>query len=622
MAKAKSELDFVWSPRGQAQQTAKELWKQSRIMFLVGPAGGGKSHCAMGLALNEVFRSSTTKLLLSRPQITVGENAGFLPGPQPLDAKVLTPSGWTTMGELKVGDFVVGRDGKPTKVLGVFPKGKKDVYKVSTTDGSSTECCEDHLWYTETWENFKRKKPGSVKSTREIIDTLVTRKGKLNHYLPRNEAVEFAKQDLPLPPYTLGAMLGDGHIGGLQLTCVDVDIIDRVKLEVRSIGCDLMYNGDIHWHITCKTYSNKPAQKVRVVEECSGKETIYRNLASCAEDLRINKAVVWRRCTGNATVNGQTYSYIPLEERWSNKAKNIFDRLDLLDKNAPDKFIPDIYKYSDVEDRLALLRGLMDTDGCCTATGEATFTTTSRRLALDVIELVQSLGGRAVLRSRDRRGKEGILNGRVVRTKRISYEFNISLPGNLNPFHLKRKAERFRAAYIHAPKISSVVYVGEKEVQCILVENPEHLYITDQYIVTHNTLEEKLSPWLGPLHDVWSSMSGDDDWAKLVKALGKRIETIPVGMLRGRTVRDAVLILDEAQNCSYSQLKCALTRLGEYGRLILTGDADQSDRFRPEESPLMDVARKLADLDTVSVIRFTHADQQRDPLICDILDRI
>jgi phosphate starvation-inducible PhoH-like protein len=136
------------------------------------------------------------------------------------------------------------------------------------------------------------------------------------------------------------------------------------------------------------------------------------------------------------------------------------------------------------------------------------------------------------------------------------------------------------------------------------------------------TLEEKLLPWLGPLHDVWSAMSGDDDWNKLVKHLGKRIETIPVGMLRGRTVRDAVLILDEGQNCSHSQLKCALTRIGEYGRLIITGDADQSDRFRPEESPLMDIARRLGDLDAVTVVRFTHADQQRDPLICDILDRL
>jgi phosphate starvation-inducible PhoH-like protein len=117
-------------------------------------------------------------------------------------------------------------------------------------------------------------------------------------------------------------------------------------------------------------------------------------------------------------------------------------------------------------------------------------------------------------------------------------------------------------------------------------------------------------------------MSGNEEWAKLVKALSKRIEVVPTGMLRGRTVRDAVLVLDEAQNCSYAQLRCALTRIGEYGRLILTGDADQSDRFRTEDSPLMDIAQKLGDLDAVSVVRFGPEDQQRDPLINAILERI
>lgn len=602
---------------------AKDLWKQSRIMFLVGPAGGGKSFLSLGLALSEVFRSSTTRLLLSRPQITVGEQNGFLPGPQPLDAKVLTPDGWVTMGEIAVGDYVVGRDGKPTKVLGVFPKGKKGVYRVSTTDETSTECCEDHLWYTETWENFKRKKPGSIKSTKEIMETLLTKKGRLNHYLPRNEAVEFTKKDLPLPPYTLGALLGDGHMGGNVLICMDVEIADRVREEVRSVGCDVSHHRKLEWYITGRSRSKKPAQKVQVTDVCTGGVTVYKNVADCAEEFRLNKAVVWRRCVGEETVDGRAYSYIPLDGRWSNPVRNILERLDLLDKKADNKFIPEIYKYSDIQDRLSLLRGLMDTDGCVKNNGEASFTTTSKRLALDVIELVQSLGGRATLRSRDRRGKWSVNeNGRRITTRLVSYEFTISMPGHLNPFHLKRKAERFKAEYIHSPRINSIEYVGEKEVQCILVDNPEHLYITDQYIVTHNTLEEKLTPWLGPLADVWSSMSGDEDWSKFVKLMGKRLETVPIGMLRGRTVRDAVLVIDEAQNCSYPQLKCALTRIGEYGRIILNGDADQSDRYRPEESPLMDICRRLSNLDTVSVIRFTHSDQQRDPLVNDILERL
>lgn len=93
------------------------------------------------------------------------------------------------------------------------------------------------------------------------------------------------------------------------------------------------------------------------------------------------------------------------------------------------------------------------------------------------------------------------------------------------------------------------------------------------------TLLEKLTPWLGPIYDVFSTMTDDGDWEKFAKVMDKRIDCIPTGMLRGRTIRNGVLVLDEAQNCSLSQLRCALTRIGEGGRIIITGDADQSDRF-------------------------------------------
>lgn len=134
-------------------------------------------------------------------------------------------------------------------------------------------------------------------------------------------------------------------------------------------------------------------------------------------------------------------------------------------------------------------------------------------------------------------------------------------------------------------------------------------------------INQKLGPWLGPFHDVYSSLSDDADWQKLVTALDKRLEIIPVGMMRGRTVR-GVMIVDEAQGLSYAQLTCILTRIGDGGRIILCGDPAQSDKFSAQESPLMDMCRRLEDLDTVSVVRFGHADQQRSQLVNDILERI
>lgn len=134
-------------------------------------------------------------------------------------------------------------------------------------------------------------------------------------------------------------------------------------------------------------------------------------------------------------------------------------------------------------------------------------------------------------------------------------------------------------------------------------------------------LNAKLGAWLGPFYDVWGSLSEETDWTKFASALDKRLEIVPVGMMRGRTVR-GVLCIDECQNLSAAQLKMVLTRIGDGGRIILTGDPEQSDIFRPNESPLMECAHRLEDLDTVSVVHFGPADQQRDELVNEIVNRL
>lgn len=135
-------------------------------------------------------------------------------------------------------------------------------------------------------------------------------------------------------------------------------------------------------------------------------------------------------------------------------------------------------------------------------------------------------------------------------------------------------------------------------------------------------LNEKLDAWMGPFRDVFDSLSGSD-WAGLQHQLVNRMEVVSVGMFRGRTVRNGILILDEAQNCSYSQLKCILTRIGENGRIIICGDPEQSDRFPKQHSPLVYVANKLTNVDAVSKVYFdVETDQVRDPLVNEILERL
>ncbi len=133
------------------------------------------------------------------------------------------------------------------------------------------------------------------------------------------------------------------------------------------------------------------------------------------------------------------------------------------------------------------------------------------------------------------------------------------------------------------------------------------------------SMDEKFGPFLGPLMDVFSAHS-DGTWADLEKVLTGRLEVCPIAFMRGRTIRQAVCLAEEMQNASESQLLCVLTRIGQGGRIVLTGDAQQSDRYNAKDCPLVKVAKKLAHIEGVSVVHFSPEDQLRDPLVSRILD--
>jgi len=623
-SKPRNQSRFHVEFKNSPQKLAWAGFQQHDILFLCGPAGVGKTFLAMAFAIEEVLQGRKKKIVLTRPIVEAGENLGFLPGPQPLDAKILTPNGWTTMGELKVDDMVIGRDGKPTKVLGIYPKGKKMAYKVSTTEGTATECCEDHLWLTTTSEDRKRGRCGSVKSTKEIMESLLNKNSKINHHIPRNEPIEFAKQNLPMRPYSIGVFLGDGCMSdenaAISMASIDPDILDRVNKELSDFGCDLIQIGEtISYFVNANLKTKKTAQKMRSTNIITGEINEYNCTCEAAEILDIKNKCLYHRCRNNLTIDNVKYEFLSLENRWSHPIKVVFDNLKILGKKANEKFIPDIYKYSSINDRIDLLRGLMDTDGTVKKTGEASFCTTSKQLALDVIELVQSLGGRATLRSRNRVGKFSLLNERIITTKNISYEFTISLPHDINPFHLKRKSERFSAKYIHGVGIKSISPIGEKEVQCILVENPEHLYVTDQYIVTHNTFEEKVNPYMMPLYDSIERLVGNNNPQR--DMINAAIDVRPLAYMRGATFHDAVCIFDEAQNATLMQLKLFMTRFGENSKQIITGDPSQSDLVGRYVA-LVDVMDRLENIPGIGMIKFKSDSIVRHPLVGAIVDRL
>ena len=260
---------------------------------------------------------------------------------QPLDAQLLTPTGWTTMGTVAPGDLLVGADGTPTEVLAVHPRGEMDVYRVSFNDGTSTECTADHLWTVEAAD--PRMTPRTL-TLRELVERgLRWSQSGSRFYVPQLAPAEFTAQDLPLDPYLLGLLLGDGGFTSTTADFCTADLDSLAAVEaLLPTGVSAIRHGPMNWWL-----SSGPR---------GGVQRGRRN---------------------------------PLTER--------LRELELWGVRGDKKFVPRRYKWTSQPDRLAVLQGLMDADGTCDyrrGTG-AEFSSHSRRLAEDVAFLARSLGGTA-----------------------------------------------------------------------------------------------------------------------------------------------------------------------------------------------------------------------------------
>lgn len=346
---------------------------------------------------------------------------------QPLSARVLTPCGWKRMGEMQVGDAVIGADGKTHTVIGVYPQGEKEIYRVTFSDGSAVECCADHLWRLQSANHRKRRQNGVVLPLRDFMHNLQSPQRNNRWYVPMAQPVEFPPRDLPIDPYVLGLLIGDGTLctGSVGFTTVDGELLQAITCAANSYGLTPVVNKPISYRITSgrRGRRNPLLAQIRAL-----------GLTGCRSEV---------------------------------------------------KFIPPAYRFAPVTDRIALLQGLLDTDGSVDRKGCIEFSTSSERLARDVRELVESLGGTARVRSRI----PHFTHNGERRAGRRNYRLQIALPSHIAPFRLMRKAAR----YTHRPKyppsraVVKVEYVGRAPAQCIRVDAPDQLYITDHYVVTHNS---------------------------------------------------------------------------------------------------------------------------------------
>lgn len=355
-----------------------------------------------------------------------------------MDSKILTPNGWVKNRDIKPGDYAIGSDGKPVEVLEVFPQGITDMYEITFDDNTKVKCSGDHLWKVQTRDDRSNHKYRVSKTSDMIKNFLVERGKRKNYCIDYVQPVEFKNYltEDDLHPYLLGALIGDGYIAHKQgnrvrFTTKDEEILEKVSSLLPKTD-KIKYEKQYDYVITKK------------------------------EDIRDAKGYPIKSKTAQ-----KLYEY------------------DLYGKHSIDKFIPKKYLYSSIENRIELLKGLMDTDGSSDGSGTTEFSTISKQLAEDVKELARSLGARVT--QGEKIGKYKKEDGTVVECNKV-YRLYMKFP--INPFYLKRKAERYFTREIHIRKvkyISNIQKLPDEESQCIYVNSDDHLFVTDGYNLTHNT---------------------------------------------------------------------------------------------------------------------------------------
>lgn len=369
--------------------------------------------------------------------------------------------GYVNIGDLCEGDYVFDQNGVPTKVLGVFHQGEIDAYEVVFTDKTSIVCNDEHIWAARKYHEHKEDNFYHEITLREMMDFGITKTVTRNRngenkdfvakcwYVPICEPVDRPTHDYKIHPYVMGVLIGDGCLTDRPLSLSSKD--DEIVYHVAELL------GATDYHQSAYNYS-------WVFED--GNNLWARSDSSFARKYIQTKDLAV--CGNYDCVFGTT---------------------------ADKKRIPRDYFLGSVEQRFALLQGLMDTDGCIVNDNRANcnFATTSFGLAQDVIELANSLGIRATMTESSRQ--------RENRSSEYSVHFSIEPKRKKDLFYLSRKKmiavkhetyyeekRTFRKIYDDM-SIDSVNDLHKKvSMTCIYVDSPDHLYIAGKnHIVTHNT---------------------------------------------------------------------------------------------------------------------------------------
>ena len=430
-----------------AQNVQNQMEKEAKLEKLRGMSKQDMQVClripGLKLSLYNYQRLGVMYAATNRVGLLLADEMGLGKG-QVVGSKVYTPTGKVPIETLKVGDMNIGSNGKSVRVTGVFHKVVQNIYRVTFNDGFYLDVDGDHLWYVESANQLNTTNTeGLVLSMGQLTDKngVIERQGVgYNSWKTYQSKTYFKKNN------------GNNSWS--------IPTVEAIQFEKQCVPMDSYLLGVFlgNGHILKRGCVSLTMLKKDIQEMMVGYGGKNHKCRSANKEIRYYNEYVSEICS-----------------------------LGLNGKRSWEKFIPDVYKYNTKQVRLDIIRGLMDTDGnaadCATE-----YSTSSKMLCEDVVEIVQSLGGIARVRSRIPRYK---YKGRMLKGRR-SYRVNIKLPSHLNPFRLSRKIREYDVPYKYSPVryITNIKKLPNQAASvCISVDSQDHLYVAEHCIVTHNTLQ-------------------------------------------------------------------------------------------------------------------------------------
>ncbi|WP_063016781.1 replicative DNA helicase [Nocardia niwae] len=564
-----------------------------------------------------------------------------------VDTPLPTPTGWTTMGRVQVGDELLDADGLPTRVVAATEiLTGRPCYEVEFSDGTVIIADEQHQWRTETRASRRSKRArAEVRTTAEIAKTLRcdTADRRLNHSITNTGPLQLPSRKLPVPPYTLGAWLGDGTSAAAQLTCADPEIIARIEAEgivaVPSRSARLRYQLRL------------PADEPIAVRECAvcGKEFVpftseVRTCGrSCGGKARFRSAPVPPPRCPNC---GERSIGLRLCQKCRNTVGSVQARLRELGVLG-EKHIPIDYLRASEEQRRSLLAGLLDTDGTVTHGGSVQFCVTNARLVRDVHELVVGLGYRCRVSTKRVPG----------RSEESSIAYILTFATDDEVFGLYRKAvlQKERRAGRSTARSNSRFIVDVRRidsvpVRCVEVDNADHLYLAGRSMIpTHNStlgmdfmrscsIKHGLASVIFSLEmsrteivmrllsaeakiklgDMRSGRMSDDDWTKLARRMSE--------------ISEAPLFVDDSPNLTMMEIRAKARRLKQrhdlklvvvdYLQLMTSGKKVESRQQEVSDfSRNLKLLAKELEVPVVAISQLNRGPEQRTdkrPMVSDL----